>query len=136
MNKFKLTALVATIFAFSGCVEQPKFYQTQLSDEARGITVAASTPYNCIVLGEIEGASKTTLGALGANLQTLRDSAIRDAKNNAVYVVGANKRVMLKILNEEAICVHNNKVHNCTDKEVGFIRSYRINAQIFECGTK
>lgn len=112
------------------------FYATALHKEAVGVTIARNTPYNCTVLGEIEGRSDTELGAMGANLQTLRDSAINDAKNTASQVVGANKRIMLRIFNEMAICMQGNRPVNCTEREIGFIRSYRLNAQVFDCGQK
>ncbi|CAD7288791.1 hypothetical protein [Campylobacter suis] len=100
------------------------------------MTIARSTPYNCTVLGEIGGRSDTVLGAVGANLQTLRDSAINDAKNTASQVVGANKRIMLRIFNEKAVCMQANRPVNCTEHEIGLIRSYRLNAQVFDCGEK
>ena len=137
MREFKFSIVLSSlIFVLTGCVEQPRFYPTKLMNEARGVTIARSTPYNCVVLGEIEGRSDTSLGAIGANLQTLRDSAINDVKNNAIYATGRDKRIMLRIFYEKATCIYNGNIIDCTREEIGLVRSYRLSAQIFECGYK
>ena len=136
MRNFKISVLVACLAtSFNGCVDmEPPCKVTQLNESARGITVAKSTPYNCTVLGEIEGRSENH--GYGANLQVMRDSAVNDAKNNASYVVGTGKRAMINITSEKAVCLYDEQQRDCTDRQVGRIQSYRVNAQIFDCGAK
>jgi hypothetical protein len=59
MKNFKILVFgaFAAIF-FNGCDVTPPFQVVQLQENARGITVARSTPYNCTVLGEVEGRSE------------------------------------------------------------------------------
>lgn len=136
MRNFKISVLVACLaVSFNGCIDTtPPFKVAQLNESARGITVARSTPYNCTVLGEIEGRSENR--GYGANLQVMRDSAINDAKNNASYVIGEGKRAMINITSEKAVCLYNEQQKDCTNGQVGRIQSYRVNAQIFDCGAK
>ena len=46
-----------------------------------------TTPYNCRVLGEVEGSDNAN-GYDGATYESMRKSAYNDLKNEAVEVVG------------------------------------------------
>ncbi|WP_291935802.1 hypothetical protein [Campylobacter sp.] len=135
MKNFKILVFgtFAAIF-FNGCDVTPPFQVVQLQENARGITVARSTPYNCTVLGEVEGRSENN--GYGANLQLMRDSAVNDAKNNAAYVIGEGKRAMINIVSEKAVCLLNGQRVDCSGNVIGYVQSYRINAQVFDCGIK
>ncbi|MCD8213798.1 MAG: DUF4156 domain-containing protein [Campylobacter sp.] len=129
----KSILIFGTILAFciTGCVA-PTFAPKPLQANARGITLVNTTPYGCQSLGETEG-SDNAQGYIGANLDSLRIGAYNDLKNEAVAVVGQGKRITLNVLTEDAFCQGNGGLVRCRN---GNIVSYRVRAQIFECGKK
>lgn len=101
----------------------------------RGITEVRDTPYNCKVLGEVEGSDDAT-GYAAATLGQVRKGALNDLRNEAVAVVGAGKRITLYILNEWALCYgERGRLVGCPQNAV-YVNSYRVRAQIFDCGEK
>lgn len=126
--------------------EPPKqpYEPKKLEAQARGITVAKSTPYNCKILGEVEG--KDNVGdRSGATRELLREGAINDLRNEASYVAGEGKRAMIAITKEEVKCIATvgkaRQNVDCTKglpngATNGVLVSQRIHAQVFDCGEK
>ena len=84
----------------------------------RGITEVRDTPYNCKALEQV------------------RKGALNDLRNEAVAVVGAGKRITLYILDEWALCYgERGRPVGCPQNAV-YVNSYRVRAQIFDCGEK
>jgi hypothetical protein hcinC1_02841 len=136
MKTINFALLGVILFGLSGCVNQPVFRPTQLSNEARGIALASSSPYNCYIIGEVEGRSETEIGAENADMESLRASALNDAKNKAFYIAGISHRIMLREIAKEAICFQNGDTFTCNKKRPAFIKSYTIRAEIFDCNAK
>lgn len=134
----------------SGCLEPtpqplPQYTPKALETQGKGITIAKSTPYNCVILGEVEG--KDSVGnTRGATRELLRESALNDLKNEAGNVVADGKRIMLAITKEKVTCYATligqaNNTIDCTDgvpREAlsASLESHRIHAQVFECGAR
>lgn len=133
MAKFKYTFTVCLTILLAGC-GGVAFLPKPLAQDARGIALVDGTPYNCKTLGEIEGSDEVA-GRVGATYNTLRKGAYNDLRNEAVAVAGNGKRITLRILNEVAICGYGDSLYYC-DKANLPIHSFRIKAQIFECGEK
>lgn len=121
----------------------PPYQPKQLESQARGITVANNTPYNCKILGEVEGKDYAT-GKSGATKESLREGAINDLRNEASNVVGKGKRAMVAITREVSECESTagftKKTTSCNNLPQGATNikpiSYRIIAQVFDCGSK
>lgn len=139
-----------SLFLVFGCAEpKPSYIPKALESQARGITTATSTPYNCKVLGEVEGRDDAS-GTQGATKERLREGAINDLRNEASSAVGGeNKRIMLKINKEEIQCsaamrgkatLQNIKCTHDYEVPKGAIIiapiSYRIHADVYDCGQK
>lgn len=123
---------------------KPPFEPKQLEARARGISIAKDSPYNCKVLGEAEG-KDNALDKSGATKELLRESALNDLRNEASYIAGEGKRVMIFITREEVLCEGTvngtRRSINCAfslPKSVknAVLTSYKIQAQVFECGDK
>lgn len=123
---------------------KPPYQPKQLEAQARGITVAKSTPYNCKILGEVEG-KDNVIGKSGATRELLREGAMNDLRNEASYVAGQGTRAMLSITKEEVLCTATvggeMQTINCTNglpkgAKNGSLVSHRIHAQVFDCGDK
>ena len=122
----------------------PVYEPKNLNETARGIAVAYSIPYNCKVLGEVEGKDEAG-GKAGPTFEQIREGATNDLRNQAADLVRGGQRLMLSITKEAMICqmrTKKDKYHeeDCTlwDKipDNGQILSYRIHANVFECGEK
>ena len=78
---------------------KPQYQLKSIEAQARGVTVAKNIPYNCRILGEVEG--KDNVGdRSGATRKLLRESAINDLRNEAYYVAEQGKRTMVNITKE------------------------------------
>lgn len=121
--------------------QMPTFSIIEVEDKNRAITVAKTAPYNCVALGEIEG-KDSAAGTRGATTEVLRTSALNDLKNEAGFVVDATKRkVMLQVLREVSLCLVDEGLVDCNKQQRVEGRlpqafSYRIQAQVFDCGSK
>lgn len=128
--KISNLTLVCAVALLSGC-GAPMFSPKPLDVSARGITEVRDTPYNCKVLGEAEGSDDAT-GYAAATLERVRKGALNDLRNEAVAVVGAT----LYILDEWALCYgERGRPVGCPQNAV-YVNSYRVRAQIFDCGEK
>lgn len=147
MRKFIYLGMIGVPFLFFGCIDPatplPQFTPTALESQGKGITIANSTPYNCKILGEVEGKDDAS-GTQGVISEKLREGAINDLKNEA-GATAPNKRIMLRITNEKVQCrglVRNQtRDFDCTNgipKGVTNVIpiSHRIHAEVFECGDK
>lgn len=126
---------------FAGCAVV-RFEPKPLEAQARGITLAKGTPYNCKILGEVEGKDSPE-GRDGATREKLRESAMNELRNEAYYAMGENKRAILHITKEIALCDIfvswrvPSKIIDCTNSSsVGGVISYTIHAQVFDCGER
>ncbi|WP_110581438.1 DUF4156 domain-containing protein [Helicobacter cinaedi] len=128
--------------------ELPHYKPKSLEQQGKGITIAKSTPYNCKILGEVEGKDNTN-GTKGATRELLREGALNDLRNEAGDAAGVGKRIMLNITNEEVLCSvvlegkkgKTQQTIKCTDGLPidainGKLLSHRIHAQVFDCGEK
>ena len=132
--KISNSTLVCAGALLGGC-GAPMFSPKPLDVSARGITEVRDTPYNCKVLGEAEGSDDAT-GYAAATLEQVRKGAPNDLRNEAVAVVGAGKRITLYILDEWALCYgERGRLVGCPQNAV-YVNSYRVRAQIFDCGEK
>ena len=132
--KISNLTLVCAGALLGGC-GSPMFSPKPLDVSARGITEVRDTPYNCKVLGEAEGSDDAT-GYAAATLERVRKGALNDLRNEAVAVVGAGKRITLYILNEWALCYgERGRPVGCPQNAV-YVNSYRVRAQIIDCGEK
>lgn len=138
-------------FLFFGCIEpepqDPLYTPKALESQGRGITFADSTPYNCRILGKVEGRDYVS-GRRGATREKLRESAENELKNEAGRVVGENKRIMLRITKKDVRCIvllrnGNKQEIKCNEPILfggdivnGAILSYSVEAEIFDCGEK
>lgn len=133
MKVLNLALLCAVAGLLSGCVA-PQFEPKPLLANSKGIATVRSTPYNCKVLGEAEGNDEAN-GRMNPTIDRLRQGAINDLKNEAVEIVGLHKRVVLYIVSETPLCYYGNELDRCP-RGSQFAASYRIKAQIFDCGDK
>ena len=132
MKISNLILVCVTVLMLSGC-GAPMFLPKPLDASARGITEVRDTPYNCRVLGEAEGSDDAT-GYAAATLEQVRKGALNDLRNEAV--AGTGKRITLYILNEQALCYgEQGRLVRCPQNSV-YVNSYRVRAQIFDCGEK
>ena len=128
---------------FTGCADV-MFEPKPLEMQARGITLAKGTPYNCKILGEVEGKDSPEQ-RVGATREKLRESAMNELRNEAYYAMGENKRAILHITKEIVLCTKwvggslsgSLKTVDCTNETSTYnIMSYRIHAQVFDCGER
>ncbi|QPB41807.1 hypothetical protein [Rodentibacter haemolyticus] len=146
MKKFLLGAVIVTGVAtmLTGCVVTKPFEPKPLDEKARGISIVRSTPYGCKVLGEVEGFDKTNSDKnrpfdviyTDPTLEEARRGALNDARNNAVEVAGKAKRVTLRIVEAKATCFTPNGVCAPNIIDTSRVLSFRVSAQVFECGKK
>ena len=120
---------------------KPQYQPKSIEAQARGVTVAKNIPYNCRILGEVEG--KDNVGdTSGATRELLRESAINDLRNEAFYVAGQGKRTMVNITKEVCRIFLGGAWQSveCRDgllpQGTQNIYSYRIQAQVFDCGER
>ncbi|MWV63074.1 hypothetical protein DCO58_00790 [Helicobacter saguini] len=122
----------------------PAYEPKTLNENARGIAVAYSVPYNCKVLGEVEGKDDTE-GRAGPTFEKIRDGAQNDLKNQAGDLVRGGQRLMLSVTKEAMICQVRTKKDQYQEYDCTLwnklptnskILSYRIHANVFECGEK
>ncbi len=147
--KFSLCGAFVAVF-INGCgffggddSSLPPYQPKQLESQAKSITVANNTPYNCKILGEVEGKDYAT-GKSGATKESVREGAINDLRNQASNVVGKGKRAMVAITREVSECESTvgfrTKTSDCSRLPEGATNpkpiSYRISAQVFDCGNK
>ncbi len=142
-NVIFLGITCGALLFFAACADpKPPYTLKALESQGRGITIAHSTPYNCKILGEVEG-KDSIAGRQPTTFEKLRESAMNDLKNNAGTAVGNNKRIMLRINKEAKICqgfvksaMIEDECSNFPQKSYTFPEAYRIHADIFECGEK
>lgn len=122
----------------------PPYEPKTLNESARGISVAYAIPYNCKVLGEVEGKDEAG-GKAGPTFEQIRDGATNDLRNNAADLVRGGQRLMLSITKEAMICQVRTKKDKYQEEDCTLwnkmpqnaqILSYRISANVFECGEK
>lgn len=122
----------------------PAYEPKRLNEEARGIAVAYSVPYTCKLLGEVEGKDNSD-GKVPPSFEDIREGATNDLRNHAAELVNDDSRLLVKLTKEAMTCemrVSDGRYEekDCTAWEKipqnGKILSYRIHANVFECGTK
>ena len=122
----------------------PPYEPKTLNESARGIAVAYSVPYNCKVLGEVEGKDDAA-GKAGPTFEAIRDGVLNDLRNQAADLVRGGQRLMLSITKEAMICQTRTKKDKFQEEDCTLwnkmpansqILSYRIHANVFECGEK
>ncbi|STQ87120.1 hypothetical protein LS73_008130 [Helicobacter muridarum] len=122
----------------------PMYEPKTLNESARGIAVAYSIPYNCKVLGEVEGKDEAG-GKAGPTFEQIREGATNDLRNQAADLVRGGQRLMLSISKEAMICQIRTKKDKYQEEDCTLwnklpansqILSYRIHANVFECGEK
>lgn len=122
----------------------PAYEPKRLNEEARGIAVAYSIPYTCKLLGEVEGKDNSD-GKVPPSFEDIREGATNDLRNHAAELVNDDSRLLVKLTKEAMTCemrVSDGKYEekDCTAWEKipqnGKILSYRIHANVFECGIK
>ncbi|RDU61214.1 hypothetical protein [Helicobacter sp. MIT 14-3879] len=122
----------------------PAYEPKTLNESARGIAVAYSIPYNCKVLGEVEGKDEAG-GKAGPTFEQIREGATNDLRNQAADLVRGGQRLMLSISKEAMICQVRTKKDKYQEEDCTLwnklkpnsqILSYRIHANVFECGEK
>ncbi|RDU65702.1 hypothetical protein CQA53_05955 [Helicobacter didelphidarum] len=122
----------------------PVYEPKTLNEAARGIAVAYSVPYNCKVLGEVEGKDEAG-GKAGPTFEKIREGATNDLRNQAADLVRGGQRLMLSVTKEAMICQMRTKKDQYQEEDCtlwdklptnGQILSYRIHANVFECGEK
>lgn len=116
------------------------YHPKALDQQARGIAVVGSAPYGCVYRGEVEGQDNSR-GTRGATREMLRNGALNDARNNAVYVVGNNMRIVLFADPRRDTCLVRGGVvpimcydENKPEVQVLDVVSYRVHTQVYECG--
>ena len=139
---FMAIFMVGCSFFGGGDDESKPLYQPkQLDAQAKGITVAKSTPYNCKILGEVEGKDYAT-GKRGATKESIREGAVNDVRNQAAQVAGKGTRAMVAITKEVSECEVSvgfmPKTVSCSNIPSNATNpkpiSYRISAQVYDCG--
>lgn len=137
-----LSVLVGLSVLLTGCATQ-RFVPKQLNDNARGIATTRTTPYGCVVLGDVEGRdsipARRGIGLVVGNTQSaVREGAMNDLRNNAVDVVGNTKnRTVLSITYEKAYCIAGTECPKEQLKNENMqIDSYLVKGAVFECGSK
>lgn len=122
----------------------PPYEPKTLNESARGIAVAYSIPYNCKVLGEVEGKDEAG-GKAGPTFEQIREGATNDLRNQAADLVRGGQRLMLSVSKEAMICQVRTKKDKYQEEDCTLwnklppnsqILSYRIHANVFECGEK
>ena len=122
----------------------PAYEPKRLNEEARGIAVAYSIPYTCKLLGEVEGKDNSD-GKVPPSFEDIREGALNDLRNRAAELVDEDSRILVKLTKEAMICEmrvsdgqYDEKDCTAWDKipKNGKILSYRIHANVFECGTR
>lgn len=122
----------------------PAYEAKTLNESARGIAVAYSVPYNCKVLGEVEGKDEAG-GKAGPTFEQIREGATNDLRNQAADLVRGGQRLMLSVTKEAMVCQIRTKKDRYQEEDCTLwnklpdntqILSYRIHANVFECGEK
>ncbi|RDU70508.1 hypothetical protein CQA66_08070 [Helicobacter aurati] len=122
----------------------PPYEPKTLNESARGIAVAYTMPYNCKVLGEVEGKDEAG-GKAGPTFEQIREGATNDLRNQAADLVRGGQRLMLSVSKEAMICQVRTKKDKYQEEDCTLwnklppnaqILSYRIHANVFECGEK
>lgn len=122
----------------------PAYEPKRLNEEARGIAVAYSIPYTCKLLGEVEGKDNSD-GKVPPSFEDIREGATNDLRNRAAELVNEDSRILVKLTKEAMTCEmrvsdgqYDEKDCTAWDKipKNGKILSYRIHANVFECGTR
>lgn len=135
MKLAKLLPLAFVAVLFVGC-SSVAFTPKPLDYDARGITVVKETPYNCKVLGETEGYDEAD-NRSGATYEKVRKGAYNDLRNEALAVVrDSNHRITLRIVQEDIVCGNNIFYQIKCNQINSNIYSYRVKAQIFDCGNR
>ena len=130
---------------FSIDPQLPQYEPKMLNENARGIAVAYNMPYNCKVLGEVEGKDSAN-GKAGPTFEQIREGATNDLRNQAADLVRGGHRLMLSVTKEAMVCqIREGKSNEYREEDCtlwseipdgGQILSYRIHANVFECGEK
>ena len=146
----KLVVVAGVASLFTGCFGPtlPDYKPKELEKDARAVTVAKSTPYNCKLLGETEGRDDSE-NKSAPTPQKIREGAMNDLRNNAL-AVGGNKRSVVAITREEVICEKTSSsffglftsksTYDCT-KQASIpgdtkVLHHTIYGQVFDCGDK
>ena len=122
----------------------PAYEPKPLSETARGIAVAYSIPYTCKLLGEVEGRDSAD-GKVPPSFEDIREGATNDLRNRAAELVNEDSRILVKLTKEAMVCEMRVKDGQYEEKDCttwqkvpqnGKILSYRVHANVFECGSK
>lgn len=139
MKIVNFAAICVAGLLFNGCASPNiRYIPKMASEDAKGVTMVDKAPKSCKSLGDIEGSDSGMEGNVGMLLVVLndiRDGAFNDLKNKAVYAVGRNKYVSLRIIEEQALCYEGRTLVACPPKTFA-AHVYRVKAQVFDCGEK
>ena len=122
----------------------PQYTPKPLMEEAKGIAVVNGVPLYCKLLGEAEGIDSSD-GKGAPSFEQIREGALNDLRNGTMDLVDSRSKIVLTPVKEAMTCemrVNDGKYEekDCTAWEKipqnGKILSYRIHANVFECGTK
>lgn len=132
----KLISLSLAVALIAGCARSRPYDPTPLNENAKGITTVRATPYGCKVLGEVEGKEIFTnkRGIRRATNEEMIEGAMNDLRNKASDVVGQGKRITLYIIGEKGVCLDGRTCN--PSSSFSQLKSYKVTAQIFECGDK
>lgn len=122
----------------------PQYEPKMLNEGAKGIAIANSVPYTCILLGEVEGRDSSD-GRAAPSFEEIREGTLNDLRNHATELVYNDSRILVSLTKEAMTCemmLDDGKFEerDCTSWSVipnnGRILSYRIHANVFECPGK
>lgn len=137
MKKHFVLGIFSVTTLLTGCITPPsEFVPKPLNDNAKGIATVRETPYGCKVLGEMEGFEGKHEYERTPTLAQVREGAMNDLRNRAFDVVESSKRrIVLKVIGSSVLCFGGQACpeHMYDDD---YVNSYRVSAQVFECGDK
>ena len=121
----------------------PQYEPKMLNEGAKGIAIANSIPYTCILLGEVEGRDSSD-GRAAPSFEEIREGALNDLRNATMDLVDSQRdKVVITPTKEAMTCetmIGENQYEesNCTSwtkiPNNGKILYYRIHANVYACG--
>ena len=137
MKISNLMLVCVYILMLGGCVA--KYAPKVLDPNSKYITFIESNPHNCKYIGQIEGNDVQPINPgilVFGTFEQLKEGAFNDLKNNALTVVGAARRISLRVINEQALCYGSyNRLESCRENRP-YIDAYKIKAEVFDCGER